>query len=185
MAKKSKKQSEQFLSLTRVNRTVFFFIGLAALTIIVIDSGNLIPREAVIDRWAALSVLLIINTLVWYFSSKESRNSVGILTALMALSCLVFAGYTTYWERGMASTSTILYVIPLLIIATLKSRHALLAMATLAVGTHSLAAVKYFNDYFNEGYRIQLWSNLLLIGGSIFIVTWLIMILTGLRHDSK
>jgi uncharacterized membrane protein YgdD (TMEM256/DUF423 family) len=91
----------------------------------------------------------------------------------------------TYWERGMASTSTILYALPLLVVAIAQNRHALMATAVLAAGTYAFAAVKYFNDYFNEGYRIQLWGTIVLVGGSIVVSSWLIMIIAGLRKDSK
>jgi hypothetical protein len=85
----------------------------------------------------------------------------------------------------MASTSTILYVLPLLVVATLKNRHALLAATLLAIGTYALATVTYFNNYFNEGYRIQLWGSIVLYSGSMLVVAWLIMVLTGLRKDSR
>lgn len=84
----------------------------------------------------------------------------------------------------MASTSTIMYALPLLTIATLRSRHALLATAALCAGTYAFAAVLYFKTFFNEGYRIQLWSTMLLYIGAIFVITWLIMIIANLRKDS-
>ena len=186
MTKVNSKPSIQ-LTATRVTRTVYFLLGFYVLSIIIFDSGNLITRESVINRWLLASSVFLVNTLAWYIASQKPnffhKPVSGIY--LLTVSLLVLAGYMTYWERGMASTSTILYVLPLLVIATLKSRHALLATAALSAGTYAFASVKYFNDFFNEGYRIQLWGNLLLYGGIIFTCAWLIMILTGLRHDSR
>jgi hypothetical protein len=174
------------LSLTRTARTVFFFAGFYALSIIIFDSGNLITRESVIQRWTLLSVLIAVTSVTWLIVATMSQLRLKVLlTIALTITLLGFAGFTSYWERGMASTSTLFYVLPLLVIATLKNRHALLATATLAATTYAFAAVKYFNDFFNEGFRIQLWGNIVLYGGTIFVCAWLIMILTDLRHDSK
>lgn len=183
MAKKST-QSTSY-SLTRASRTVYGLLGILALATILFDSGNLITREAVIDRWTALFILFVVNTIAWFMASEGTVFSKKILTVLLSIALLGFAGAMTYWERGMASTSTILYALPLLVIATLKNRHALLAMTALSVATYAFASVKYFNDYFNEGYRIQLWGSIVMYSGLFAVVAWLIMILTGLRKDSE
>ena len=183
MAKKIKQPSSPLL--TQVTRTLFYFIGIFALALVIFDSGNLLTKDAVVDRWTALFIVFIVNTIAWFIGSQGTLYSKKILTFLLSLVLLAFAGATTYWERGMASTSTILYVLPLLVMATLKNRHALLATTLLGIGTYALATVSYFNNFFNEGYRIQLWGSIILYSGSILVVTWLIMVLTGLRRDSK
>lgn len=185
----AKKQLTQLtlIPLARITRTVYFFAFFYGLSIIIFDSGNLITREAVTDRWTLLSVLLVVNSLVWLFAAVLPKQGLtkSALTSALAVSLLLFAGFITYWERGMASTSTLFYVLPLLVIASLKNRHALLAVTALSATTYGFAAVKYFNDFFNEGFRIQLWGSILLYGGTLFICAWLIMVLTELRHDSK
>jgi len=175
------------LLVTRVSRTIYFFIAFYALSIVIFDSGNLITKEAVVQRWTLATVLLVVNTVAWFLSSQRRHavNTQRILIAIVVFTLIGFAGYMTYWERGMASTSTILYVLPLLVAATAKNRHALLATATLSAGTYCFAAVKYFNDFFNEGFRIQLWGNLAFYTGAIFTCAWLIMIVAGLRQDSQ
>ena len=185
MTKKQLQPSSSLL-LTRVTRTVFFFAFFYGLSIVIFDSGNLITREAVIDRWTLLTILLVGNSLAWLLVSQLKQKSVkNLLTAALAIGLLLFAGFMTYWERGMASTSTLFYVLPLLVIATLRNRHALQATAALSATTYAFAAVKYFNDFFNEGFRIQLWGSIVLYGGTIFVCAWLIMTLTDLRHDSR
>lgn len=188
MAKKAvTKKQDLNLAITRVTRTVYFVLAFYALSIVIFDSGNLITRESIIDRWLLFTVVLVVNTLAWYAASQKksmfNRPSASIL--LLSLFLVAFAGFNTYWERGMASTSTILYALPILVVATLKSRHALIAITTLSAGMYSFAAVKYFNDFFNEGYRIQLWGQIVLYSGVIFALAWLVMVVTGLRHDSK
>ena len=182
MTKRTKAKND--LTLTRVTRTLYFFAAVFGLYIIVVDAGNLLTREAVIDRWVLLSALIAVNTFGWWLAAQRSKENKLVISLLVALT-VVFAGFMTYWERGMASTSTVLYALPLLIAATLKSRHFLLATATLSTSTYAFAAVKYFNDFFNEGFRVQLWASILLVAGTLYTAAWLIMIATGLRHDSK
>ena len=156
------------------------------LSIIVFDSGNLITRESIIQRWTLATLLLLVNTFVWFGASQKWPLSTRKMPIpLLAIALLIFAGFTTYWERGMASTSTIFYALPILVMAMAKNRHALQAVAVLSAGTYAFASVKYFNDYFNEGYRVQLWGSILLIGASIATISWLTMIIAGLRRDSK
>jgi len=184
---KTKKNTQLAFDITRATRTLYFFIAFFAASIVIFDAGNLITREAVIQRWSVLTALLVANTCVWFYNSSENR-SVSVRTALVGLLVIVLiamSGLITYWERGMASTSTILYVVPLLVVATIKNRHALLATATVSAAAYCFSAVKYFNDFFNEGFRIQLWGNLVLISGIIFTCAWLIMIIAGLRKDSQ
>lgn len=175
------------MSLTRVSRTIYFVLAVYAASIVIFDSGNLITRESVINRWLLLTFVLSINTLAWYVAAAGPRSLIkpAIITVVLTLSLVVLAGLNTYWERGMANTSVILYVLPLLVVSTLRNRHALLAIATLSAGTYAFAAVKYFNDFFNEGFRIQLWGTVVMQAGLILAAAWLIMILTGLRHDSR
>lgn len=184
---KTIKDSSTALDITRITRTVYFIVGFYLLSIVIFDAGNLLTREAVIDRWTLATFLLVINTIVWLSSSlrKNIRTWQSLSAVLVTLALLTFAGLTTYWERGMASTSTIFYVLPILTIAILKNRHAILATATLSVGTYAFAGVKYFNDFFNEGYRVQLWGHLVLYTGVIFASAWLVLIIANLRHDSR
>jgi hypothetical protein len=173
------------ISLTRITRTLYIFIGFFAISIIIFDSGNLITRESVVDRWSLLSALFIANTVAWFVGSKPSKKSKSLLTYMLSISLIAFAGFMTYWERGMASSSTIFYILPLLVIGTLKDRHALMAVAGLSGGTYAFSAVKYFNDFFNEGYRVQLWGNIVIYTGTILVSAWLLLIVLGLRKDSK
>ncbi len=178
-------KAKQNIELTRVTRTMFFFLAIWVGVLALFDAGNLLTPEAMIDRITALFVIAVINTLAWYIAAEKVIIAKNIFTYLLTFMLIGFAGFTTYWERGMASTSTILYAIPLLTIATLKNRHSLLATTGLSVATYTFAAVKYFNDFFNEGYSIQLWASIVLYSGIMFSVAWLIMVITDLRHDSK
>ena len=171
---------------TRVSRINFFFIALYAASIIVFDSGNLITREAVGQRWYFVVVLLIINTKVWYLARRvNSALLQKILVWILILTELVFAGFMTYWERGMASMSTLLFALPVVTSGILLSRTATLATSVFALATYSLAAMKYFNDFFNEGYRLQLYGQIAFYGGVFLVIAWVVNILTGVNKNSQ
>ena len=172
-------------TLTRLTRTIYFMLIIYIGSLIVFDSGNLITRDAVIDHATVAFVVLVCNTFMWYAAAEQAVRKKTLLVYALSFLLIAFAGFNTYWERGMESNSTILYALPLLAIATLKNRHALMATAVLCAGTYSYAAIRYFNTFFNEGFRIQLWGTLLLISGSIFVVAWLITVVAGLRRYCK
>ncbi len=183
--KKQKQHQTSGVSLARLTRGVYILLGFYALSIIIFDAGNLITRETVVDRATLAFVLVVLNSVAWYASSEKSIAAKNIFTYLITIALIAFAGFTTYDERGMASTSTIFYVVPLFAIATLRNRHALITTTVLTAATYAFSAVKYFNDNFNEGYRIQLWGSITLYGGVIIACAWLIMVLADLRSNSN
>lgn len=181
----SKKVNLQVNTL-RVCRTGFAFVGVYLLTTIIFDSWNLLPKEAVGRRWMAAVALLVINTAIWYFARKKSSSSYyTTLIMTLVISQIVFAGINIYWERGMASVSAILFVVPILTAGALKKRTAILTATILSAAAYSAATVGYFFENYGEGYRIQLWGTVFFVSGLMFVIAWLAMILAGLRHDSE
>ena len=82
-------------------------------------------------------------------------------------------------SRGMASTSTILYALPIASMALWRSRTYTIGVSILASATYALAATKYFYDFFNEGYRVQLYGEIFFYA-VIFIVAG--SIIASLAH---
>ncbi len=182
--KKTNKASLQ-LNTLRVARTGFAYVGVFLLATIIFDSWNLLPKELVGRRWTAATLLLVVTSAVWYFARrKEKASYYTALVFVLAASQIVFASFNVYWERGMASTLPILFVIPILTAAALKKRVALLTVTTLSAAAYSASIVTYFFDNYGEGYRIQLWGQVFFVSAMLFVVAWLIMIAANLRHDS-
>ena len=169
---------------TQVSRVNFFFIALYATSIIIFDSGNLIAREAVYQRWTLAVVLLIVNTFVWYITRHINGAFLQkLMVWVLVVTELIFAGYMIYWERGMASMSTLLFALPIVTAGMLLSRTATLATSTLAIATYSFAAMKYFYDYFNEGYRLQLYGQMVFFGGVFLTIAWIVNILARVNKN--
>lgn len=175
------------LEATRITRTMFIVVLTLLTFIIVSDSWNLILREKIVWLVSGIFLLFIVSTVVWMLAStaKQSRSSSLFYRLALVVTLMVLAGLFTYNERGMASTSTPLYVLPILVAATLKNRHILIGTAFLSIATYLYTTVAYFNLNFNEGYRVELYSKLILFSGLILCITWLVMILVGLRNDSR
>lgn len=172
---------------TRITRTLFFVSLTLIAFIIISDTWNLILREKIVWLVGGVAVLFIVTTVVWMLAgtADASRSSNLFYRMALLLALVIVAGFFTYHERGMASTSTPLYVLPLLIAATLRNRHILIGTALLCIATYFYTTVAYFNLNFNEGYRVELYSKLVLFVGLFLCITWLVMILVGLRKDSK
>jgi hypothetical protein len=161
MAKKLK-QTTNWLQATSIRLTRIHFLYIAAYmaSIIVFDSWNLLTHPAVAQRWTAAGILLILNTVFWYISRmKFSSNSIYIALVLALIAAdIVFASFNIYWERGLASKSVLLFAIPIITAATLRSRSTLLAATTLCAAAYSTVAIRYFNLHYGESYRIELYG---------------------------
>ena len=178
---------ESDLEATRLTRTLFFVVVTLISFIVISDTWNLIVRERIVWLVGATVLLFIATTFVWMLSGTTRKTSVTTLTQrlILVIALILVSGIFTYFERGMASTSTPLYILPILVAATLHNRHILIGTALLSIATYFYAAVAYFNLNFNEGYRVELYSKLVLFIGLTLCITWLVMIIVGLRKDSK
>lgn len=182
---KAKKYDLQTATI-RVARTGFAFVAVFLMTTIIFDSWNLLTKDSVGRRWSSAIAVLMVTAGVWYLARRKSSDSYyNTLIMTLVISQIVFAGLNVYWERGIASTLPILFIIPILTAGAMKKRTTLLFAAILSAAVYSTAAVVYFNENYGEGYRVQLWGQIFFFGGLFFVVAWLAMILAGLRHDSK
>lgn len=76
----------------------------------------------------------------------------------------------------MAATNVILFAVPLVTLAVLHSRTALVAGATLCSAAYATAAVKYFFDFYGEGYRVQLYGQVFFFTLVFYALAWLLLV---------
>jgi hypothetical protein len=74
----------------------------------------------------------------------------------------------------MASRAVLLYIVPIVVSAVLLSRVAVLMTAALATSAYVLTAIKYFVDYFNEGYKAELYTEVGFYCAMFFVVAALL-----------
>lgn len=160
------------IRLLGIARAHFWYIGFIALSIVIFDSTHLITRESVQKRWASAVLLLIATTLIWYFVRRNTKTEsyYRILTYALIVTDILFAAYFVYLDRGMASRNIMLFAVPLVVSALLNSRAAIFATATLCTAAYVFASTKYFYDYFNEGYKAELYGVMLLYTACFFVI---------------
>lgn len=169
------KSKELAQSLLSVNRVLFLFIGIFAGSIVISDAWNLIPPSVVLQRWTLVTLMLIVNGAIWY-AVRQTKSSVLLQSYAWILSVTMIAVATimVFAQRGMASKAVALYVLPLIVISVLRSRAALLTTAILVFATYSLAVIRYFVTSPGEGYKVELYTELLFYGSFFFVVAGLL-----------
>lgn len=145
--------------LIRLCRIHFAFVATYVVYIIASDATNLIVPKVVLQRWTTAAVLLVGTSILWYLARGNVKNSnyYRSLISLLIVLDIGLATFSIYTQRGMASRAVILFAVPIVVSSVLLSRTAIFLVATLSATAYSLAAVKYFVDFFNEGYKAELY----------------------------
>ena len=149
-------------STLRVSRFHFAYAILFFAQTIAYHASKVITPELLLKRWVAGASLLAVTALVWLIAKHRSTAATGYQLAIGALiiADIAFAAFNVYTQRGYASKSVLLFVIPVIVATTLVSRSALAVTAILAVAVYSTTAISYFVLNFNEGYMAELYGEI-------------------------
>lgn len=164
--------------LLRITRVHFVYVLIYMASLIIFDSSNLITHEAVLKSWTAAGALMVVNTVIWYLCRARIRNdNLYIILLIILLVCdILFAGMNVYWQRGMASKSVMLFVVPIISAGLMKSRSLVLATASVSTAVYSIAAVRYFFENYGQGYRVELYGEIAFYSAMFFVIAVLMMI---------
>lgn len=148
------------LSVVRLARIHFWFVGLFAAQITVYDAWDLVTPDVVLKRWIMAALLLVTTVVVWYLARGQTGGLALYKRLVFGLVVvdIAAASFNVYTQRGMAARAVMLYSVPILVSAVLRSRSALFATAVLCIAAYVLTAVSYFVLNFNEGYKIELYG---------------------------
>lgn len=153
---------------------VFHFILLIGygIQVVMYDATKVLTPEAVLKRWYALAGLLVISGVVWYLAHNKNNDIATYkrLIFLLISADIAFASFNIYTQRGMASRAVILYTVPIVLSAILLSRAAIFATALFSAAAYLATAVAYFTYNFNEGYKAELYSEVLFYGFSFIVL---------------
>lgn len=189
MARKNKTSFSDWLQagLIRISRVHFCLLAIYAVYIIASDATRLITPESVLQRWYALGALLTLTVTVWYAARATgmTANYYRGLIYLIILADIAFATFSVYSQRGMASRAVLLYTVPIVVSALLLSRVAVLTAATLAAAAYAVAAVKYFVDFFNEGYKAELYIEVGFYIGCFYVLALLLNVLIRFNNAER
>ena len=184
MSTKAKKTKDSKLSYAqwlrqsaiRVARVHFVLIGVYVATVIAYDAFNLITEDALLARWTMASILLVASAIFWYLTRIDGKASgyYGWIIYGFIMLDMALASFSVYTQRGMASKSVFLYVIPIVIAALLLRRAALYMVATISVAAYSLTAIWYSVNNPSEGYKIELYGEVGFYSALLFVVAALL-----------
>jgi hypothetical protein len=182
MAKKST-SAANWLQTTavRVTRVHFVYAAAFLLSVIIFDTWNLYTHDAVSQLWTAGGILLAVNVILWFAARLKFSNYwlyVAIVLALI-LADISFASYIVWWQRGLYSKAVMLYTIPIIAAATMRSRSILLAATTLSAAAYSTISVRYFFNHYGMGYRVELWGTIGFFSAMMFVMALLLMIIVS------
>lgn len=181
---RSQKQSWLRSNVLRVSRLHFLYVFLLVAQTVIYDAWKLIAPNAVLNRWIVNAGLLFITTTIWYLAKNKvsSTNVYKLLIFLLIFADIAVASFNVYTQRGMASRAVLLYVVPIIISASLLSRSAIFATTMLSVAAYTSTAIAYFVLNFNEGYKIELYGEVGFYSVLLFIIAFLLWIVARKNH---
>ena len=171
----------------RISRLHFYLLGVYAIYIIASDATHLITPKLVYQRWLATALLLILAGTIWYAARKRaaSANYYRFLLYGLIAADIAFAGFNVYTQRGMAARSVLLFAVPIIVSSLLLSRVAIFLTAIISTAAYVLAAVKYFVDFFNEGYKEELYIEVGFYAATFFVLAALLSAIVRFRSGES
>jgi hypothetical protein len=146
----------------RIARFHFALVLLFAIQTIIYHASKVVTPDLLMKRWIATASLLVVATILWYFAKNKVTSLGGFKVIIYALiiTDIAFASFNVYTQRGYASKSVVLFVIPIFVAAVLASRSALYATALLSIAAYTTTDIMYFTLNFNEGYMAELYGEI-------------------------
>jgi hypothetical protein len=180
MAKKSKSPNAWLqTNAVRLTRIHFIYVAFFLLSVVIFDASNLYTYKAITELWTAGVSLLALNVIIWFAARFKVSNYwyYTALAGLLILADILFATYLIWIERGLYSKDVMLYAVPIIASATLRSRSIVFATATLCAAAYSTTAVRYFFQNYGLGYKVELWSTVGFFSAMMFVLAFLLMVI--------
>jgi hypothetical protein len=162
----------------RLSRIHFAYAAFFLLSIVIFDASNLYSHQAIAQLWTAGGFLLGAIAVIWLVARLKVNSYwfyVAVAAALI-LTDIAFASYLVWWQRGLYSKSVMLFAVPIISSAALRSRSLLLATTTLSAAAYSTISVRYFFNNYGLGYRVELWSTIGFFSAMMFVLALLLMV---------
>ncbi len=169
----------------RISKFHFVYVLLFVAQTIAFHASKVITPELLLKRWVAVSALAVVTTFVWLLARTRSTGigTYHAIISLLIVADIAFAAFNVYTQRGYASKSVFLFLIPIVVAAVLANRSALFATAILSIAVYTTTAVMYFVNNFNEGYMSEMYTEIGFYSGLFLTVAGLLWASLH-RHDS-
>lgn len=163
-------------SIRRVVKLHYLLIAMLAGQAVTYDGWQLLTPESIAKRWIALTALFITVTSCGYLIKLRKTNKFVLFKVVWVLiiADVIFASYSVYLSRGMASRAVALFAVPIIVSAVFASRRALFLTSSLAAASYVITAFIYFDRHFNEGYKIELYGEVGFYSALMFILAGLL-----------
>ncbi len=170
----------------RISKFHFVYVLLFVAQTIVFHASKVITPELLLKRWVAVSGLVIVAILVWLLARSRPATTTAYHAAvgLLIAADIAFAAFNVYTQRGYASKSVFLFLIPIVVAVVLLNRSVLFATAALCVAVYSTTTIMYFVKNFNEGYMSEMYAELGFYSGLFLVVAGLLWA-TVHKHSNK
>lgn len=170
----------------RVARFHIVYVLLFIAQTIVFHASKVITPELLLQRWVAVSSLAAVTIAVWLIARSKPTTTVIYKSAigLLIIADIAFAAFNVYTQRGYASKSVLLFLIPIIVAAVLLNRSVLYAVAGLCAAVYSTTVVMYFVNNFNEGYMSEMYAEIGLYSG-LFITVAALLWATIHKHSAR
>ncbi len=181
MAKTKTITTEASISRTnslRAMKLSFVFVIIYIVQILIFTAWKLLTRDALTERWSVIAAALAATTVLYIFARQKNLSALYYRGLIVLLVCvyLAIATFSIYTERGMASNSIIIYTIPIILASLTYSARTLFATAALAAITYAASAISYFKHFPSEGYKVELYGQIVYYGAILFLVAALLWV---------
>lgn len=181
--KKNKLHNGERSALIRVSK-IHVLIGILLIAqIAAYDAAKLITPDMVLKRWIFSGVLLLGAAICWYLARLNNTRTVIRNLAWFLISIdLIFASFSVYTQRGMASKAVLLFILPIIVAATTRRLGMIMITAAASAIIYTTTAVAYFVINFNEGYKIELYGEIGFYASAILAFGWMMWALVRTKH---
>ena len=163
----------------RLARVHFIYVGFYLLSVVIFDASNLYTHQAISQLWTAGGVLAVAVTVLWFLARLKTNNSWYYISVVLSLILvdIIFASYLVWWQRGLYSKSVMLFTVPILCAAALRSRSIIFGTAALSAAAYSTISVRYFFQNYGLGYRVELWGTVGFFSAMFLVLAFLLIII--------
>lgn len=162
----------------------FIYVLCYFLMILAYKAWALYTPQALNTRWAAAILMTAAVGLVGYYAThhRPSPKYYHKLIQVLVMTDLALATFGVYVGRGMASRSVALFFVPIVVSSFLGKSKSIFATAISCGLAYSAAAIAYFAVHPSEGYKVELYSDLVFYSASFLVVAGLLLLLIKTKH---
>lgn len=169
-----------FIKITKLHVLIGIFM---AVQLIIYDASKLVTPEVLLKRWIYTGILVVVASICWYFARLNKQfSAIRNLAWVLIMTDIIIGALLVYSQRGMASKAIILFILPILVAGALHRMGAIYLTAILAVVAYTISAISYFVLNFNEGYKTELYGEIIFYSSIILVISAMVWTLVKHKH---